>query len=316
MNRFDRITSILLQLQSKRVVTAQEIAKKHGISVRTVYRDIRSLEEGGIPIVSDAGVGYSIVEGYHLPPVRFTKEEAISFLTAEKLMEKMTDRMSFEVFESAVTKIKAVLKSDEKAHLENMGEHIEIRDNPYFAKRKRPQNFLQDILRSIHLKEVIAINYFSNHDQKSKQREVEPVGVYLMENNWYLIAYCWLRKDYRTFRLDRIEQLKFSSKPFTKKHLPLKSFMKELSTKAPELHAVVMTVDKEVLKFLGEQKYYHGFISQKDLGSKVEMSFLCPSLEGFARWYIMFGDHADIVQPKALKMRVQAMVQALQKKLK
>ena len=88
MNRFDRITAILIQLQSKKVVKAQDLADRFGTSLRTIYRDIRTLEEAGVPLYGEAGIGYSIVDGYRLPPVMFTKEEAIAFITAEKLMAK------------------------------------------------------------------------------------------------------------------------------------------------------------------------------------------------------------------------------------
>ena len=315
MNRFDRIISILLQLQSKRVVTAQEIAKKHGISIRTVYRDIRSLEEGGIPIISDAGIGYSIVDGYHLPPIRFTKEEATAFLTAEKLVEKLTDKVTFDVYQSALFKIKAALKKDEKEHLETMDSHIEIVGNPYLTAKPATENHLQEILRSITLKQIISITYFNNSEQSSSQRQIEPVGIYYMSSRWYLVAYCWLRKDYRTFRVDRIEKISATSKTFEKKHKPLKEFLKEITSKQSDLHTVVINFDKDVIKYLGEQQYYHGFVSQKELDHAVEMTFLASSIEGFARWYVMYGDHASIVKPAVLKTRVKEIIKGIQKKI-
>src|SRR5690606_10008011 len=71
VNRFDRIVAILVQLQSKRIVKAQELADRFEVSLRTIYRDIRTLEASGVPIISEAGIGYSIMEGYRLPPVMF-----------------------------------------------------------------------------------------------------------------------------------------------------------------------------------------------------------------------------------------------------
>src|SRR5580698_7460080 len=109
MNRIDRLAAILIQLQSKRVVKSHDIAERFAISLRTVYRDIRTLEEGGIPIIGEAGVGYSIMDGYRLPPIMFTKEEATAFLTAEKLIEKLTDPYTEESYKSAMYKVKAVL---------------------------------------------------------------------------------------------------------------------------------------------------------------------------------------------------------------
>src|SRR6185312_10720614 len=126
MNRIDRLTAILIQLQSRRVVKAQDIAERFSISLRTVYRDIRTLEEAGIPLLGEAGVGYSIMDGYRLPPVMFTKEEATAFLTAEKLIEKLTDNTTGEHYRSAMYKIKSVLRSAEKDYLENLDANIHV----------------------------------------------------------------------------------------------------------------------------------------------------------------------------------------------
>lgn len=91
MNRIDRLSAILIQLQSRTQLKAQQIADRFEISLRTVYRDIRALEEAGIPIVGNPGVGYSLIEGFKLPPLMFTHEEALSFLIAEKLVNELTD---------------------------------------------------------------------------------------------------------------------------------------------------------------------------------------------------------------------------------
>lgn len=120
MNRIDRLTAILIQLQSKRVVKAQEIADRFGISLRTVYRDVWALEEAGVPIGAEAGIGY-FLEDYHLPPVMFSNEEASALLFGAKLVSKMADELLHESFESALYKIKSVLKRSEKEHLEDLG---------------------------------------------------------------------------------------------------------------------------------------------------------------------------------------------------
>src|ERR1041385_3428536 len=120
MNRIDRLTAILIHLQTKRVVKAEEISDRFEISLRTVYRDVKALMEAGVPIGSEAGKGYFIVDGYHLPPVMFNQEEASSLLLAGKLVEKMTDQSILKAIESALHKIKSVLHEKEKDHLENL----------------------------------------------------------------------------------------------------------------------------------------------------------------------------------------------------
>lgn len=315
MNRIDRVTAILIQLQSKRVVKAQEIADRFTISLRTVYRDIKTLEEAGIPIIGEAGVGYSIMEGYRLPPVMFTKEEATALLTAEKLVEKLTDESTREMYKASMFKIKSVLRLTERDHMENMEQHIEVVDSPYFSKQKNETAYLQNILKAISEKSVLNIDYFAEHSQEKSNRNIEPIGIFYMGRYWYLIAWCTLRKDYRNFRVDHIKYLSLTAIHFEKEHPALKSFLSKTS-KEKELHTIIILVEKDVLKYLGEQKFYNGFVSQKELDDKIEMTFLTQSLEGFARWYMLFGEYAQIITPVILTEIIKKNLEALSKKLR
>lgn len=314
MNRLDRITAILIQLQSKKVVKAQDIAERFNISLRTVYRDVKTLEEAGIPIIGEAGIGYSIMEGYRLPPVMFTREEATAFLTAEKLIEKFTDNSTEEGYKSAMYKVRAVLRSAEKDLLENIDNHIEVLKNRTQQHTKQTVNPLQNILKSIASKNVLHMRYAALGAPSSTERYVEPVGIFYMGNFWYLIAFCRLRGDYRNFRTDRMLQVTICDEKFDKEHPTLKSYLEEVA-KEEELHKVIMRVNKDTMRFLGEQKYYNGYVSETDLGEHVEMTFLCSSIEGFARWYMMFGDRADILTPEILKERIRELVVAVGKKV-
>lgn len=316
MNRLNRIAAILIQLQSKKVVKGQEIADRFSISLRTAYRDIKTLEEAGVPIVSEAGTGYSIMEGYRLPPIMFTREEAQAFLTAEKLVEKFTDASTFAIYQSALYKIKSVLKSDEKEHLDNMYNHIEVLKNPYLPENKTSQNHIQIVLNSVSKKVVVLIDYLANHNQQKTKRQVEPLGITYITNAWYLMAFCLLRKDYRTFRLDRIEKIVQTNTAFQTQHPPLKTYLKVITQENRTLHKVVMLIDKSAIQYIGEQKFYHGFISEKEVKNKIEMTFLCPSIEGFARWFMMLGDHAEIVSPPNLKRRIKELATVIYNKTK
>ncbi len=316
MNRIERISAILIQLQSKKVVKGQDIADRFNISLRTAYRDIKALEEAGVPIISEAGIGYSLVDGYRLPPVMFTKEEAIAFLTAEKLIEKFTDSETFGVFSSALYKIKAVLKTDEKEHIENMDSFIEVVKNPYLPEMPATPNFIQTILNGISQKRVLKLNYFAAHSQETTIRNVEPIGIFLSGSKWHLIGFCLLRKDYRNFRLDRIQTCECIESGFLQKHPPLKTYLKEITRNEKELQTIVIRVNNQIKRFLTEQKYYHGFVSDKTFKEHSELTFICHSLEGFARWFMMYGDKAEIIQPPQLKARVQEICNALQEKIK
>jgi len=309
MNRIDRVSAILIQLQSRRIVKASDIAERFNISLRTVYRDIKTLEEAGIPIIGEAGVGYSIVEGYRLPPVMFTREEATAFLTAEKFIEKLTDSSTTEHHKSAMYKIRAILKSAEKSLLEEIDNSIEVFKSHRHHKVDN-KDHLQPLLKSIAQKNILTIDYFANHSQQHTKRDIEPIGIFFKDGNWHLIAFCRMRNDYRDFRVDRINKLKASDEVFDNVHPTLKKYISQ-TAKEQELDLVIMMVNKEVSTHLDYQKYYNGFVSEKTVGDQIEMTFLTCSLEGFARWFMMFGDQAEIISPDSLKERVGNIASAI-----
>jgi predicted DNA-binding transcriptional regulator YafY len=304
MNRIDRISAILIQLQSRRVVKASDIAERFNISLRTVYRDIRTLEEAGIPLIGEAGVGYSIMDGYRLPPVMFTRDEAAAFLTAEKLMEKLTDPLSDETYKSAMYKIRSVLRTAEKDFLENIDGHIEVMKSRRVAVNKYDLNPLQLILQGIAQKNVLAIHYFAAHSQQKSERSIEPVGVFYQDSFWHLIAWCRLRNDYRDFRLDRISDITLTTEKFKTLHPNLKEYISQ-SAKEKNLQTVIIRVEKKVLPHINEQKYYNGFVSEYEIGGMIEMTFLTEYLEGFVRWMMMYGDMAEVISPDSLKERIR-----------
>lgn len=312
MNRIDRISAILIMLQTKRIVKAEEIARRFEISKRTVYRDIRALEEAGIPIGAEAGVGYFLTEGYHLPPVMFTKSEASSMLTAEKLVEKFTDHSIERNFKSALDKIKSVLPLSEKDFLELLTPHIAILQHYNTSVTDFPNNFLSDIQQALATKRILRIDYYALYsDALTEGRLVEPIGVCYYGFAWHLVGYCRLRNDYRDFRIDRIKNLAMTDEKFSsEKRMPLHEVLQGLY-QSNNLEPVVIRFDKSIISFVEKPKYYYGYVDEKDCGNQVEMYFMTDSMEYMARWIIMHGSKADIVSPKKLKDAVRILVEEL-----
>jgi predicted DNA-binding transcriptional regulator YafY len=314
MNRIERISAILIQLQSKKIVKAEDIAKRFEISLRTVYRDMKALEATGVPIIAEAGIGYSLVDGYKLPPVQFTLAEATAFFTAEKLIEKLTDQSLNESYQSAMYKVKSVMRNAEKIHLETIEENIAVINNPYLPASAEKLDFMHLLIDAIAKKQILNLQYFANHNQTQTSRNIEPVGLFFQYGKWHVIAFCHLRNDYRNFRMDRIETLKSSDKFFIKEHPTLKKFLKQIAEKE-KLTEVILRFENEALKYIGEQKYYNGFVSQQQMGEHTEMTFLTSSLEGMMRWYMMIADHTEIICPKELKTRAVDYLKTVSKKI-
>lgn len=311
MNRIDRLTAILIQLQTKRIVKAEEISCRFEISLRTVYRDVRALMEAGVPIGSEAGKGYFIVDGYHLPPVMFNQEEASALLTAGKLVEKMTDDSIRKAYESALLKIKAVLNTSEKDHLENLQSSIAVFRLPD-RRPDFPNQYMAEIQKAIARRNVLSIQYFSENKQEHTSRLVEPIGVVYYSGRWHLIAWCRLRQGYRDFRTDLVQELKVTDETFdSRNHYTLKEYFDSLTKEHRDMTQVVVAFRKAVLPFMRNARYYYGFVSEEDLDERLRMTFLIHSETSFCRWLVMFGNAVEIESPSSLKEAMATLVEEL-----
>lgn len=221
--RLSRLTAILTQLQSKRIITAKLLAERHNVSIRTIYRDIRTLEKSGIPIVTEEGKGYSIMEGYHLPPVLFTEDEANALITVEQLVINNKDRSFSENVSSAIEKIKAILKYSQKGNTDLLENRIYFGGNN--KQEKTSDNLMQIQSAIIHF-QVLKIVYHSSKNQKTT-RNIEPFAIYSINGNFLLIAFCRLRNDFRAFRIDFIEILISQNEKFTPHNMTIQKYFED-----------------------------------------------------------------------------------------
>lgn len=225
MNRIDRLFGILTLLQSKKYVPAEKIAEKFRISVRTVYRDIRALCESGIPVSFEQQRGYFIVQGYFLPPVSFSTEEANAFILMEAIVSGFSDKSIQTHYTNGLNKIKAVLRSSQKEKIESLSDNIKLQ----VPERIRYNfEYLSLIQNAISSRTILDVDYKNNNDELSK-RQVEPIGLIFYAFSWHLIGWCHMRSDYRDFKVARILKLRNTESPFIKKdHIELESYMKML----------------------------------------------------------------------------------------
>lgn len=222
--RLSRLTSILTQLQSKRLLTATYLAEKYGVSIRTIYRDIKALEEAGIPVLTEDGRGYSLMEGYNIPPVMLTEREAYALITIEQLILKHKDASLVKEFTEIVAKIKSVLRNSGKEKIEQLEKRMYIGKNYNSESTSR---VLIDIQIAIIENRLIKITYYAENGSETN-RIAEPYMLYhSVSDDWTLIAYCRLRNDFRVFRLDRIKQFSIAYESFEPKESGFKKFIEK-----------------------------------------------------------------------------------------
>ncbi len=306
MNRIDRLNAILIHLQTKKIVTAKEIAERFEISIRTVYRDIRALEEAGVPLGAEAGVGYFLPDNYNLPPVMFTNDEATAMLFGSKFIEQMSDEKIKNSFESALFKIKAVLRAPEKDYLEKLHSQITVVKYSVGAE-KGGKEYLSEIQKALVSKNVLKIEYHTFHSDEKSVRTVEPIGLIYYGYNWHLIAYCRKRKDYRDFRIDRIENLIKTEECYKdSQHITVEEYNNKKQSNENKCE-IILKVKKEGLRYIKESKHWYGYISEKNIEAEyVEMQFKNSDLLGFSKWAILCGKNIEVLVPEELKRIVKA----------
>lgn len=307
MNRLDRISALLVQLQSRPIVKASEMAERFGVSRRTIYRDMCTLSEAGVPICGNSGIGYSIIEGYRLPSLMFTKEEAMAFLTAEKVIGQLTDARNSNYFRQGMDKIRAALRTIDKKYLHAMDDSIAV----YVSKSSRETlpNLMQILLSSINDQFIIDIDYTSADDKQTK-RTLEAVGISYVYPFWYLTAWCHLRKGYRFFRLDRINNIKIMAEKHTKEHPPLESLRGAHDPQS--LKEVTIHTNRETAQYHADKCNYMGLSNEKELkNGKIEQTYKVYSFESVARWVLANADTTTIIKPDEAKEVIRQIIKKL-----
>ncbi|MFV9550577.1 helix-turn-helix transcriptional regulator [Algibacter sp. PT7-4] len=224
MSQLSRLISILTLLKSKRLLTATELALKFNVSIRTIYRDIRKLEEAGVPITTLEGRGYSLMEGYQVAPVQFTEKQANALITAQHIINQSKDASFITDFNEALVKIKSVFKSSVQVKSELLNDKIRVFNWHY---EEFSSNALSEIQLAITNLNFIEIDYLKVNDTQVSNRKIEPYAFYSTNHKWILIAWCYLRNAYRAFRIDRIKHFKILPEQFKDRKFNLQNYFNE-----------------------------------------------------------------------------------------
>ncbi len=310
MNRTDRLVALVMMLQSRRVTTAAEMASHFEITERTVYRDIAALGESGVPIVGEPGVGYSLMRGYHLPPVMFSSEEAFALITGGLLTERMTDGSMRSAIRSAVGKVTAVLPAALQGRTERLRKTIVVGGRSP-AQGAVPLSTVQQALAEGR---VLKLHYRGAARDEPTDRTVEPLGLVFYLEHWHLIAWCRLREDVRDFRVDRI--IKCDTLPDSIPPRPDFDLTKHLSRCMTGERGEFAVIEVPAYAIESVRRYWGPTIVEEEpMGKRVRVRFAFQpnGLDYVARWLLSMGTDAEIVSPDRLKEKVLTLAHAVAK---
>lgn len=199
MRRADRLFQIIQYLQGRRLTTARQLAERLEVSERTIYRDVQDLMLSGVPIEGEAGIGYVLRGGFHLPPLMFTPQEIEALIVGARMIDAWGGRKLSAAAKEALIKIDSVLPPKLKAELRQPRMFA-----PSFPDAEEFGARLDIIREAINDKRKLEMRY-RRADEAFSRRVVWPLGLVFWGNVWTLLSWCELRGDYRTFRIDRIQ---------------------------------------------------------------------------------------------------------------
>ncbi len=294
MNRVDRLLALILFLQSRRVVTAEQMAEHFEVSVRTIYRDLVALGEAGVPIVAEAGVGYTLMRGYHLPPVNFTTEEANALVTGGLLVEQFADAGVKAQMQAALSKVRAILPREHQERIARLERGLATTGNV-----KRPvESHLSLLQQALASRCVVRFRYQRTGELETTERMAEPLALIHYLERWHLIAWCRLRGRYRDFRTDRMHDVEVLREIFAEREeFDLAQYIRSMPT--PSLRARVRFTPAAADR--AQREWWLGVVGEESAPAGVILTLAAVEWQHLVRWLLSFGPDATVLEPASLR---------------
>ncbi|MDQ8203735.1 YafY family protein [Pelagicoccus sp. SDUM812003] len=300
MNRIDRLMGTLLLLQSRRVIRAEDIADHFEISLRTVYRDVSALSEIGVPVIAEAGIGYSLMKGYLLPPIMFSEEEAAALGTAAMALSKTSDPSLDATMQTALMKIRAALPEPQRRRLERVEQSVVFGWNGYGEKPVKQVARLVDLQRSLAESKALRIDYQTGGRGEVTTREIEPLGLVHYLEYWHLIAWCGLREDYRDFRLDRIQKVEQLDRRVSRRRdFDLQAYLQKQRELPAVLETRIFFSAYSVAR--AKREWSLGFVAEEEVEGGSVVTLRTGDWRWITGWLLSFRENVRVLEPLELQ---------------
>ncbi len=312
MNRTDRLLAIVLELQRNGSQRAEDLAATFETSKRTIYRDIQALCESGVPVVAQAGVGYSLVEGYFLPPLSFSTDEATMLLLGSEFVADSFDAQYREAAHAAGRKIEAVLSEKLRGEVGYLRDSIAF-VAPETLASDASAKFLPTLRRAIIEQRTIRFHYHTRYSMDRstarKTRDADPYGLVHYGDAWYLMAYCHLRREVRQFRLDRMTDLQPTDQSFARPP----DFKLEPPEEDTRTVVIRVLFNADAAPWVRESRSYYITAMEPHSGGLLVTLKAHVETE-VVSWLLGWCDQVEVLEPESLRQRIADVAQKIVEK--
>ncbi|MFJ7746805.1 helix-turn-helix transcriptional regulator [Peribacillus sp. NPDC097295] len=305
MNKTDRLLAIVLELQRKEVVRAEDLATLFETSVRTTYRDIQALSEAGVPIIGAPGTGYSLMDGYFLPPIGFTVPEAVSLLIGTDFIEQRFDDDYRVRAQAARGKIEAILPESIRNETSRVRKAMRLLISDKQVRQSKEKEYLEKIRRAILDVQKISFHYAKrladSEGNRHSVRTVAPYGLVLVQGSWMLVARCDLRQEIRHFRLSRMTELINLEERF---ELPAHFDLWEYTPPDDRHLRVRLRFNHDIADKVKESNY-HYMEDMEELQDGLHVVLRVHQLDQLLQWVLGWGAGVIVLEPESFRNRIR-----------
>lgn len=291
MNRTDRLLAIVLELQARGNLRAEDLSRTFEVSKRTIYRDITALSEARVPIIASPGTGYRLMEGYFLPPLSFTPDEAAMLVAGAHAVRSTVDAAYRKAAEMALRKLEAVLPPASRERVQELHQSMRISGGWVSDAGAEKLGLLRD---AILARRVVRLRYHSPQYEAPGERDVEPYSLQYYRNVWHLDAYCRLRQGMREFRLDRIDGLTLLDETFARDEARLEQRHDDHARRTLVVRARFVPA---ALRWVREERHW-GFVAEEGEGV---LRFAVERPADIAPWLLRWGASAEVLEPESVR---------------
>ncbi len=301
---------IVLQLQAKGWQRAEDLAQTFEISKRTVYRDLEALGEMGVPVIAQPGQGYRLMEGYFLPPLSFTTDEAMALLLGTDFIAQIFDAQFSTAARAAAGKITAVLSEQHQQEIKRLKASLHLIALNVLDDGIKPE-ILRQLRRAIVAYKTIRFEYHARSGEEpggtTTLRDADPYGLMHYNGHWYMAGYCHLRKAVRNFRLDRIHRLSVLPVPFVR----LPDFDMRHGRDEGNRNLVVRALfDQDTAPWVHEDRLYY-IHSKEDTPDGLLVTLRVRHETEIVQWLLGWGANVRILEPDSLRERLLREVEGM-----
>ena len=308
LNKTERLFALVLLLQNRPNMSSRDLSEHFGVSRRTIFRDLRTLGESGVPLTYAEQGGYEILEGYQLPPLMFSAREAATLLIGTEFTTLQPDASLRTDAGAVAMKIRSVLPESVRDYIDRLQERTVLA--PFNETQGRggatgdEQGLWFDLSEAIARQRRVKMTYYVASRDEETVREVDPLGLVYYSDHWNLIAYDHLRDDVRNFRLDQIKKLRTRFDTFEPPDgFDLREHLRERG-QSPENVRMTVRFQKSAWRWARTQVPADVEQELAEPGGWVRVTFEFENVRYVAKWLLRYGTDAEVVEPSELRDEV------------